>query len=108
MDLDTQAEVKRAVDQFGADDLLVVLGAPDAESAELFARTVTHGDPSYAGPLAAVPLGLPVYHILEDVVRAQVDAGVYQRAVGIMEISLDASEIVERVRAVRAESGAKG
>ena len=49
-----------------------------------------------------------VNHILEDVVRRQVDAGVYRRAVGIMEISLDAPEIVERVRAVRAESGANG
>ena len=43
----------------------MVLGSPDANSAELYAETVTHGDPSWAGPLAGVPLGLPVYHVVE-------------------------------------------
>lgn len=102
MDLESQGEIKRIAEQVGADDLLVVLGSPDSESAEVFARTVTEGDPSYAGPLAAVPLGLPVYHILEDEIKAQVDPTVYERQVGLMEVALDAHAIARSVRAVRA------
>lgn len=101
MDLESQGEIKRIADQVGADDLLVVLGSPDPESAEVFARTVTEGDPSYAGPLAAVPLGLPVYHILEDEIKALVDPTVYERQVGLMEMALDANAIARSVRAVR-------
>lgn len=101
MDLDSQGEIKRIAEQVGAEDLLVVLGSPDPESAEVFARTVTQGDPSYAGPLAAVPLGLPVFHILEDEIKAQVDPDVYETQVGIMEMALDTAAIVRSVQAVR-------
>lgn len=102
MDLESQGEIKRIAEQLGSEDLMVVLGSPDPESAEVFARTVTEGDPSYAGPLAAVPLGLPVYHILEDEIKAQVDPTVYERQVGLMEMALDAHAIVRSVQAVRA------
>ncbi len=101
MDLESQGEIKRFAEQFGSEGLMVVLGSPDPESAEVFARTVTEGDPSYAGPLAAVPLGLPVYHILEDEIKAQVDPAVYERQVGLMEMVLDADAIVRGVQAVR-------
>ena len=104
MDLEGQAEIKRVVEQFGAEDLMVVLGSPEAESSEVFARTVTQGDPSYAGPLAAVPLGLPVYHILEGEIKEQVDPSVYEQQVGIMEMALDAAQIVRSVQSVRAEA----
>lgn len=106
MDLETQGEIKRVTERFGSRDLMVVLGSPDAESAEVFARTVTHGDPGYAGPLAAVPLGLPVYHVLEEGIKAQVDPAVYERQVGIMETVLDAAEIVRSIQSVRIDSRA--
>ena len=43
-----------------AGDVIVVLGASDLEGALISAETVTTGDPSFAGPLAGVSLGLPV------------------------------------------------
>ena len=46
------------MDEYGKDNLVVILGAPDADSAELYAETVMHGDPSWAGPLAGVALDL--------------------------------------------------
>jgi len=101
MDLETQGEIKRVTEQFGSEDLVVVLGSPDAESSEVFARTVTQGDPSYAGPLAAVPLGLPVYHILEEEIKAQIDPTVYERQVGIMEMALDSAALARSVQSVR-------
>ena len=101
MDLDGQESIKRVVDEYGAEDLLVVLGSPDAESTGIYAETVTLGDPSYAGPLAGVSLRLPVFHILEPEIKGQVDPTVYEEQVGAMEIALDAEGIgteMERIR----------
>ena len=77
MDPENQDRIMALVDEHGAGDLVVVLGAADLESLEVAAETVTVGDPAYVGPLAGVQLGLPVVHILEEGVKEQVDAGVY-------------------------------
>ena len=77
MDPENQDRIKGLVDTYGADDLVVVLGAADLESLEVAAETVTLGDPAYVGPLAGVQLGLPVVHILEEDVKEQVDPEVY-------------------------------
>ena len=44
-------------------ELVVLLGTPNPESSRLYGITVTQGDPSWAGPLAGLPLNLPVYHV---------------------------------------------
>ena len=49
-------EINRLAETSGTDDMVVLLGQPDANSAGLFAETVTRGDPTWAGPLAGVPL----------------------------------------------------
>jgi betaine reductase len=54
MDMENQTAIKRLVDENGADNLVVVLGAADLEGAEIAAETVTVGDPSFAGPLSGV------------------------------------------------------
>jgi glycine reductase len=95
MDPENQERIKRVVDEHGADGIVVVLGAADVEALEVAAETVTTGDPAYVGPLAGVQLGLPVVHILEDEVKKQVDPGVYDEQVGLLEMTLD----VEQVRA---------
>ena len=95
MDPENQDRIKGLVDTHGADDLVVVLGAADLESLEVAAETVTLGDPAYVGPLAGVQLGLPVVHILEEDVKEQTDAAVYDEQVGLLEMTLD----VEQVRA---------
>jgi betaine reductase len=79
----------------------VVLGSPDADSAELYAETVTKGDPSWAGALAGVSLGLPVFHIMEPVIKDQIDPALTVEHLGLMEIALDVekiSEVLERLR----------
>ena len=71
----------------------------------MIALTLMHGDPSYAGPLAGVPLGLPVYHILEEQVKESIPPDVYEREVGPMEFVLDAPAItaaLERAKGERA------
>src|SRR5712692_10888478 len=95
---ENQDRIKRLADQHGTDSLVVVLGAADLESLEVTAETLTIGDPAYVGPLAGVPLGLPVVHILDEDVKAQVDPGVYEDQVGLLEISLDTDTVREVMR----------
>lgn len=101
MDLSTQETIKRLTDEHGSGSLLVLLGAPDAESAGIAAETVVLGDPSWAGPLAGVQLGLPVYHILEDELRSAVPEEVWEEQVGLMVDVLEVGEIAEAVREFR-------
>jgi glycine/sarcosine/betaine reductase complex component A len=93
MDPENQDRIKSLVDEHGADDLVVVLGAADLEALEVAAETMTVGDPAYVGPLAGVQLGLPVVHILEEDVKQDVDPAVWEEQVGLLEMTLDVAEI---------------
>ena len=84
--------------------MVVVLGAPDADGAELYAETVVSGDPSWAGPLAGVALGLPVYHIMEPVIKAQISPEVYKEHLELMEIALDVEKISQALEKIRGAS----
>jgi hypothetical protein len=101
MDLENQKRVKEYSEQFGPENLVVLLGAAEAEAAGLAAETVTAGDPTYAGPLAGVSLGLKVYHICEPEVKAEIDEDVYDEQVGMMEMVLDVDEIVSEMTGIR-------
>ncbi len=104
MDLHTQEAIIKIVDQHGKDDLLVVLGAPDPESAEIAAETVVLGDPSYAGPLAGTQLGLNVYHLLEEEIRSDIPEDVWEEQIGVMSDVLDADGITTAVANMRAKA----
>ena len=101
LDLDGQENIKRVVEQYGKDNLIVIIGAPDADSAELYAETVVHGDPSWVGPLAGLALELPVYHIMEPEIKAQIDPKVYKEHLELMEIALDVGKIAQSLSKVR-------
>ena len=101
MDLENQKRVKEFADLYGPENLVVILGATEAEAAGLAAETVTAGDPAYAGPLTGVQLGLRVYHICEEEIKSVVDAGVYDEQIGMMEMVLDVDAIVEEMRSMR-------
>jgi glycine reductase len=101
MDLNSQEVIKRLADEHGADNLVVVLGAPDDESAEIAAETVVLGDPTYAGALAEAQLGLSVYHVLEEDFRSLVDEDVWEEQIGVMADVLDAEAISGAVKGMR-------
>lgn len=103
MDLENQRRVKELSEKYGAENMLVLIGGAEAESAGLAAETVTAGDPTYAGPLAGVPLGLKVYHAVEPEFKESVDADVYDEQIGMMEMVLDVDAIIEEVKAMRDE-----
>ena len=84
---------------------MVLLGTPNAESSRLYAMTVTEGDPSWAGALAGVALGLPVYHVMEEAVKTQVTPEVYEEHIALMEMVLEARDIARAMQEVRAQTG---
>ena len=103
MDLENQKRVKDLSDKYGAENMLVLIGGGEAESAGLAAETVTAGDPTFAGPLAGVPLGLKVYHAVEPEFKESVDAGIYEDQIGMMEMVLEVDEIIGEVKGMRDE-----
>ncbi len=92
MDLENQKRIKEAAEKFGNENVVVLLGAAEAEAAGLAAETVTVGDPTFAGPLAGVELNLAVYHIVEEEIKSQIDEAIYEDQVGMMEMVLDVDE----------------
>ena len=101
MDPENQANIKKVAEESPDDNLIVVLGASDIEGAEIVAETVTTGDPGFAGPLAGVSLGLPVYHILEPEARAAIPEDVYEEQVGIVSMIVDVEEVGRKFKAAR-------
>lgn len=101
MDLENQNRVKSMAEKYGAENLVVLLGAAEGEAAGLAAETVTNGDPTYAGPLAGVQLGLKVYHVVEPEFKEAVDADVYEEQIGMMEMVLNTEDIISEVRSIR-------
>ncbi len=104
MDLQSQETILRLSELHGPRELLVIIGAPDPESAEIAAETVVLGDPAYAGALAGVQLGLDVYHILDPEVRAAVPEDVYEEQIGVSADILDADDLSAAVAGMRAKA----
>ncbi len=101
MDLQNQQRIKDVTEQFGAENVVVVLGSSDAEGAEIYAETVTTGDPTFAGSLAGVSLKLPVYHMFDEVLKNEVDDAIWQEQVGMMELVLDIDALAAAVAKIR-------
>ena len=103
MDLENQKRVKDFADEYGAENLVVVLGASEGEAAGLAAETVTAGDQTFSGPLTGVQLGLTVYHVCEPEMKAEFDEAVYDEQVSMMEMVLDVDDIVSEMSSIRDE-----
>lgn len=105
MDLQNQQRIKDVAEKNNAEDVIVILGASDAEGSGIYAETVTAGDPTFAGPLAGVSLGLPVYHILDPIIKAEADPAAWEEQVGMMEMVLDGAALAAAVAEMRDEHG---
>lgn len=101
MDLNNQAAILRLAEANDPASLIVLIGAPDPEAAEISAETVISGDPAYAGALAGTQLGLDVYHVLDDDIRAEVPDDVWEEQIGLMADVLDADALTAAVRSMR-------
>lgn len=103
MDLENQKRVKDFADKFGAENVVVLLGAAEGEASGLAAETVTNGDPTFAGPLTGVQLGLTVYHVCEPEVKAEFDQSVYDEQVSMMEMVINVDEIIKEMNSIRSQ-----
>lgn len=101
MDLENQKRVKTFTEQYGAENIVVLLGAAEGEASGLAAETVTNGDPTYAGPLTGVQLGLRVYHVCEPEMKEEFDPDIYSEQVEMMEMVLDVDDIINEMTAIR-------
>ena len=101
MDLENQKRIKGAAENYGAENLVVIIGAAESEAAGIAAETVTNGDPTFAGPLAGVPLGLLVYHCVEEEFKSQVDSKVYEDQISMMEMVINVDEVVSEMKSMR-------
>lgn len=101
MDLENQKRVKELAEKHGAENIVVVLGASEGEASGLAAETVTNGDPTFAGPLTGVQLGLSVFHVCEPEIKSEVDEAVYDEQVGMMEMVLDVDDIISEMKPIR-------
>lgn len=103
MDLENQRRVKEFAEKYGPENVVVVLGASEGEAAGLAAETVTAGDPTFAGPLTGVQLGLTVFHVCEPEIKEEFDPDVYEDQISMMEMVLDVDDIVNEMSAIRDE-----
>ena len=103
MDLENQKRVKDFAEQYGPENVVVVLGAAEGEATGLAAETVTNGDPTYAGPLTEVQLGLTVYHVVEPEMKEEFDPDVYDEQISMMEMVLDVDDIIDEMSDIRDE-----
>jgi glycine/sarcosine/betaine reductase complex component A len=104
MDLQSQEAILRLAETHGKDNVVVILGAPDPEAAEISAETVRLGDPAYAGALAGVQLGLDVYHVLDEDIRNDVPPEVWDDQIGVMADILEADELNQAVAKIRSQA----
>jgi hypothetical protein len=99
MDMANQSRIKDAAEKYGAENVVVILGGAEAESSGLSAETVTAGDPTYAGPLASVDLGLRVFHVFE--LKDLIDPDVYEKELSMMEMVMDVEGNIQEVGSIR-------
>jgi hypothetical protein len=73
---------------------VVVFGVNEPANLRIMASTFKEGDPSYAGALGGVALGLRSYHILE--LREEIPADVWEEQMAMEELQIE-DELREQI-----------
>ncbi len=95
--------MKRLAEEHGPQNLVVVFGLNHPRILSVMATTVRVGDPSYAGALAGIALGLDCYHILE--LKDEIPEDVWEEQMAFIELELRDEEragILEAMEQARA------
>lgn len=101
MDLEGQGRIRQVVEGAGTEDVIAVLGANSPTAVEMTALTLLSGDPSYAGPLTGIALGIPSYHVLEPELAEQFDPALYERELALPALAMDVAEVVAPLKNIR-------
>ncbi len=81
-----------------------MLGLNELEILRIMATTFKDGDPSYAGPLAGVALGLRSFHIFE--LKDEIPADIWSSEMAMNELEVEDEErqaIVSAMREIRGD-----
>ena len=92
--------MKALAEQLGTEDLVLVFGLNELFNLRIMATTFRDGDPSYAGALGGVALGLPSYHIFE--LKDAVPADVWEQEMAFKELEVE-EEQVQKICALMRE-----
>ncbi|MCD6430353.1 MAG: hypothetical protein J7L57_03935 [Deltaproteobacteria bacterium] len=87
-------------EKYGNEDLVVVFGLNQPFTLRIMARTFKEGDPSYAGPLAGVALGLKSYHLLE--LKDEIPEDLWDNEMGMAELELE-DEVQAEIKEIMVE-----
>ena len=96
--------MKKLTEQYGSDNLIVVYGLNQPFSLRVMAQTFKDGDPSFAGPLAGVALGLASYHILE--LKDMIPAEAWAEEMAMCELELEDETIATIITTMGEARGA--
>lgn len=80
-----------------------MLGLNEVANLRIMAATFKDGDPSYAGALAGIALGLKSYHILE--LKQAIPAEVWQAEMAMEELEIEEAQLEEIRQAMQAVRG---
>jgi betaine reductase len=83
--------VKALAERHGAGELVLVFGLNQPFNLRIMATTFRDGDPSYAGALGGVALGLASYHIFE--LKDVIPEDVWEREMAFKELEMEEAEI---------------
>ncbi len=83
--------MKELAERHGRDSIVVVLGLNELENLRIMATTFKEGDPSYAGALAGIALGLKSYHILE--LKEAIPPGVWEEELSMEELEVEDDQL---------------
>ncbi len=86
--------------RYGADDLIIVFGLNEPANLRIMAATFKDGDPSYAGALGGIALGLASYHIFE--LKDEIPPKVWDSEMAIKELQIE-DELIERICGIMQE-----
>lgn len=93
IDPEDQSGIAALAKEYGAENLVVVLGQVDEEHIRMSAQTLTTGDPTGVGALYGVELGLTIYHVLECGFREFFDRELYDRHLGFYSKFYDCGKV---------------
>ena len=83
--------MKALAEQFGADELVIVFGLNQPFTLRILASTFKDGDPSFAGVLGGIALGLKSYHIFE--LKDEIPGEVWQREMAFKELEMEGEDV---------------
>ena len=101
LDSTVQSDIENLVDQFGAENIVLIIGSTNVNYARIIAQTVTTGDPTNSGPLTDVELSLPVYHVFDPLLESHCNYDVYDDEISSLASGSNATDLVEAVQTIR-------